>query len=449
MSAIPYHPLADIFPLLEGAEFAELVGAVKANGLRRPIILLDGMILDGRNRYRACVAADVPGRFEPFTGRDPIAFVIDENIHRRNLNESQRAAAAAELARMAQGARTDLSPIGEKSQADRAALVGASKRSVERADYVKERGEPELFAAVKRGKLAVAAAAQAAKFAPEMQRKIAEQAESGKENVVRTVIKQEARAVRETELGAKQQALPQKKYGVILADPEWRFKPWSEATGMDRAADNHYLTSATDVIAARDVPSIAADDCVLVLWGVAPMLLDALQVMTAWGFAYKTHAIWHKLRSGDGRGMGYWFTGEHELILIGVRGKVVAPATALCGSIIAAPWQGRHSAKPEIVAELIERAFPTLPKIELNRRGPARPGWDAWGNESEQSPESILPTVDSPTPRVDAEPAPVSQNHTDAGSIHTIGEFTADYTLPTKEELAVDPYEIPGFLRRA
>ena len=75
-----------------------------------------------------------------------------------------------------------------------------------------------------------------------------------------SVDKAERRAERERELAAKQTALPTKKYGVIIADPEWRFEPWSRETGMDRAADNHYPTSALEVIKSRDVASIAADD---------------------------------------------------------------------------------------------------------------------------------------------------------------------------------------------
>jgi N6-adenosine-specific RNA methylase IME4 len=217
-----------------------------------------------------------------------------------------------------------------------------------------------------------------------------------------------SRDAREAALGAEQAAgnlkLPAKRYGVIVADSEWRFEPWSRARGMDRAADNHYSTSPTEVIAARDVPSVAADDCTLFLWATAPMLPQALKVMAAWGFDYKTHLIWHKLRSGAGRGTGYWATGEHELLLIGTRGKIPAPATAMCGSVIAAPWQGRHSAKPEILLEIIEREFPTLPKIELNRRGPVRPGWAAWGNEAQQTTESAAGPGSSATPA----PAPLS-----------------------------------------
>ena len=109
---------------------------------------------------------------------------------------------------------------------------------------------------------------------------------------------------------------------MILADPEWRFEPWSRETGMDRAADNHYPTSDFALIKTREIASIAAADSVLFLWATAPMLLQALEVMRAWGFAYKTQAMWAKDRIGT----GYWFRNKHELLLVGTRGDVPAPA---------------------------------------------------------------------------------------------------------------------------
>jgi N6-adenosine-specific RNA methylase IME4 len=186
------------------------------------------------------------------------------------------------------------------------------------------------------------------------------------------------RSVREAELGEKQRALPARKYGVVVADPEWRFEPWSRETGMDRAPDNHYPTSCLDIIAARDVASIAAEDCVLFLWATAPMLPHALVVMGAWTFDYKSHYIWGK----DKIGTGYWAREKHELLLVGTRGEIPCPAMGTqWASLIEAP-RGEHSAKPEMFLEMIESYFPSLPKIELNRRGPARAGWDAWGNEA-------------------------------------------------------------------
>lgn len=195
---------------------------------------------------------------------------------------------------------------------------------------------------------------------------------------IATVAKQEHRDRREAELGDKIRALPDQRFGVILADPEWRFEPWS-ARGLDRGAENHYPTSVTDVIAARDVPSIAADDCVLYLWARADMLPQAIAVIEAWGFDFKSSSVWDKETAGT----GYWFRMRHELVLVGTRGKPVAPAPGSQDESVTRAPRGPHSAKPDYLAEMIERLWPHVPKIELNRRGPRRPGWQAWGNEAE------------------------------------------------------------------
>jgi N6-adenosine-specific RNA methylase IME4 len=190
--------------------------------------------------------------------------------------------------------------------------------------------------------------------------------------------KRERRTEREIELAAFQAALPQKRLGVVYADPAWRFAPWSEETGSDRAADNHYATSTLTQIKALDVPSIAADDSVLFLWATVPMLLEALEVMAAWGFAYKTHFVWAKDRVGT----GYWNRNQHEVLLVGTRGNPPAPAPgAQWPSLIEAAVLD-HSRKPDEAYELIESYFPHLLKIELFCRGPARASWSAWGNEA-------------------------------------------------------------------
>jgi len=195
--------------------------------------------------------------------------------------------------------------------------------------------------------------------------------------------KAERRAERERELASKQADLPTKRYGVVVADPEWRFEPYSRETGMDRAADNHYPTSPAEVIAARDVPSITADDCVLFLWATVPLLDVAIEVLKAWGFAYRSHAVWDKVHIGT----GYWFRNRHELLLVGTKGDIPAPAMGDQFASVMTIARKEHSAKPEQFLELIEQYFPTLPKIELNRRGPPRPGWDAWGNEVSEAAE--------------------------------------------------------------
>jgi N6-adenosine-specific RNA methylase IME4 len=171
---------------------------------------------------------------------------------------------------------------------------------------------------------------------------------------------------------------------VILADPEWQFRPYSEETGMDRAADNHYPTSALEVIKSRPVADIAHEHAALLLWATVPMLPQALEVMAAWGFAYKSHVVWMK----DQIGTGYWFRNQHELLLLGTRGDIPAPAMGdQFRSALAHPV-GAHSAKPPFAHELAEAYWPYLPKIELNARS-VRPGWVAWGLEA---PDSVTST---------------------------------------------------------
>jgi N6-adenosine-specific RNA methylase IME4 len=372
------HPYADLFPLLEGEALSALAADIAAHGQREPITLLGDAILDGRNRYRACEISGVEPRFRDFPGGDPLAFVLSANLTRRHLNESQRAMIAARLETVKRGApRKDANLHLSRQKA--AELLHVAPRTVAHAAVVRDQAAPEIRRAVDDGRLAVSAAAQAAKLPLGQQRQIAAQASEGNGNAARAIAKKARREAREAELGAKLTALPAKRYGVILADPEWRFEPYSRSTGMDRSPDNHYPTSPTEAIVARDIASIAADDCVLFLWATVPMLPDGLAVMGTWGFAYRSHFVWAKDRAGT----GYWSRNKHELLLIGARGDIPAPAPGTqFDSLIEAPVGG-HSAKPEKFLELIEAYFPSLPKIELNRRGPARPGWDAWGNEAQ------------------------------------------------------------------
>jgi N6-adenosine-specific RNA methylase IME4 len=163
------------------------------------------------------------------------------------------------------------------------------------------------------------------------------------------------------------------RYSLILADPPWRYD-FSNNSG--RAVEMQYPTMSLESICELPVPSICADDCVLFLWGTAPKLREALQTMEAWGFTYKTHAIWHK----SGLGMGYYFRVDHELLLIGTRGEPRAPEpSARITSVIEAS-KTRHSEKPEVFREILESLYPTASRVELFCRKP-RDGWDVWGNQ--------------------------------------------------------------------
>lgn len=164
-------------------------------------------------------------------------------------------------------------------------------------------------------------------------------------------------------------------YDVIYADPPWRY---SFSKSDSRKIENQYPTMTVDEICELDVP--AEKDCVLYLWATAPKLLEALKVMDAWGFTYKTQAVWDKGKIG----MGYWFRGQHELLLVGVRGKVSPPEQPLRTSSVYTFKRGKHSKKPDEIRELIKSWFPDAKRLEMFCRHPA-PGWAVFGNEVVES----------------------------------------------------------------
>lgn len=157
------HPAAEIFPLMTGAEHAALVADIRENGLRDPLVLHDGMILDGRNRYGACREAGVEPRTETWIGQGtPQAYVVSKNLHRRHLNESQRALIAARLATLKRGkVLTQRDNYGGQicppavSAGESAELLNVSRQTVKNAKTVLLKGAPEEVAAVQRGEAAV------------------------------------------------------------------------------------------------------------------------------------------------------------------------------------------------------------------------------------------------------------------------------------------------------
>lgn len=166
------HPLCTLFPRMRGAEFAALRDDIKANGQREPIILHDGMILDGGNRYRACLDAKVEPSFMKFGGGDVVSFVLSANLHRRHLTAGQHAAIVASVTNWAaaqkhggdrksdQGATLHLDSV-----ADRAAASGASIRTQKTADKV-AKANPALAVAVGHGETTLTKAAEQVGAAP-------------------------------------------------------------------------------------------------------------------------------------------------------------------------------------------------------------------------------------------------------------------------------------------
>ena len=169
-----------------------------------------------------------------------------------------------------------------------------------------------------------------------------------------------------------------KKYGIIYADPPWRY----ECKNIQGAAENHYSTMSIDELCALPVEELAAKDSLLFLWTTFPQLPEALRLIKAWGFAYKTVAfVWLKQNRKSPTwfyGLGYWTRGNAEICLLAKRGKPKRYSNAVHQFIIS-PIE-RHSKKPDVARDKIVELAGDLPRIELFARQ-SPPGWDVWGNE--------------------------------------------------------------------
>jgi N6-adenosine-specific RNA methylase IME4 len=184
------------------------------------------------------------------------------------------------------------------------------------------------------------------------------------------------------------------KYDLILADPPWRY---AFVNSPNRAIENHYPTMTNAEICALPVRDIAADNCVLFLWTTTAKLAETFAVVEAWGFEYVTSAIWDK----EIIGMGYYFRGQHEFLLVCKRGKPKKPAEGTRPSSVIHERRTKHSKKPVKAYEILEAMYPDAKKVELFARQP-RAGWDAWGNEVAPTPEvaAVLAPVDEEDPAI-------------------------------------------------
>lgn len=442
------HPAAEIFPLLEGDAFEQLCSDIAEHGLRTPIMLTpasddpddESLVLDGRNRYRACMQLGINPHFDIYRGDDPVAFVISTNLRRRHLDESQRAMVASKVARLSNGGdrRSEQSAQVRSvtpTQEQAAALLNVSERSVQHASKVQREGTSELARAVEDGVVSVKAAATLVDLPPDEQRRVPQMSRKEILDAAKKINREKRDASRAERVQTIARIESQNRpiddslglHSVHYWDPPWEYE---EGTTDDtRQIANKYPPMKLADICALPVQSLCTPDAVMYMWTTAPKLEEAFEVMRAWGFSYRSQIIWHKTTKAasellamadivrktieevtgkpavspedlsgllaqikslaDGMsgkelgkmGMGYWARIEHEILLIGVRGKFPTPPSSLLPrSVIAAPL-GDHSAKPHLFAEMIERLYPDLSKFEGFCRSP-RPGWTVFGNQS-------------------------------------------------------------------
>ena len=360
---------------LYGAETIsqDFIDSIKENGILEPLVIKrDGTIISGHRRWLTAKALNmesVPVRVLEFENElDEREAIITFNKQREK-TFSQKMAEAEELEAIE----------GERA---RKRQVASLKKGEERP--VRDKW-PEREAGRTRDKVAQAVGMgsgktyeraakvwEAAKEGNEVALELVEKLDKGEVSIhkaYKDIRRQELRKEKQEELQTRE--LPTGVFEVILADPPWRYQ-FSET--QSREIENHYPTMDLDDIKNLNVPS--ADDSVLFLWATAPKLEEALEVLNSWGFTYKTCAVWDKERIG----MGYWFRGQHELLLVGTKGSFPTPEpSARFSSIIKEP-RSTHSTKPKVIYEMLEAMFPGRTYLELFCRTP-RDGWEVWGNE--------------------------------------------------------------------
>lgn len=387
------HPLAELLPAMSEDQYLALKSDIQTQGQYESIKLLDGIILDGRNRFRACTELGIQVKTEQWTGTDARQYVVSVNLKRRHLSANQRALAAASLATATRGRNQHTNKgaaVAAPSQEEAAALFDVSPDSIQRAKKVLTDADPVIIEMVRNDELAIAKAAQVAKLPKKDQLKalrskkveILAQADEIKAKKCAQVRKERIKTIQSRVANNKPLSTAGGPFSLIYADPPWRY----EATGQSGSRlriENQYPTMETEDICALPVASICDDDAMLFLWVPSSLLEDGLQVLKAWGFKYVTQAVWFKNGGGNVDYQGGVFYQSHESILVGRRGNgLPAPKPEnKVSSVIVAPRE-EHSKKPEKVYDMLETMYPEFKDnfCELFARN-TREGWLSWGNE--------------------------------------------------------------------
>lgn len=176
-----------------------------------------------------------------------------------------------------------------------------------------------------------------------------------------------------------------RRFGTILADPPWQFKNKTGKVAPEHRRLSRYATLTLADICGLPLGEVSADTAHLYLWVPNALLPDGLAVMRAWGFAYKSNLVWHKVRKdggSDGRGVGFYFRNVTELVLFGVRGRNARTRAAGRRQVNYLSSRKReHSRKPDEFYPIVEACSPG-PYLELFARG-VREGWTTWGNQAD------------------------------------------------------------------
>jgi N6-adenosine-specific RNA methylase IME4 len=382
------HPAADAFPMMDAKRYNELVEDIKNKGQLEEITLCDGMVLDGRNRLKACVELGIQPKTRNYSG-DPWAYAWSLNGQRRDLADMQRAAikircnqGSEEYAQREKARREAIKAEADKARSEAAKEQHQVSKPWKGEEMVVVHNELPPPIDKNKGRAArakeanVSSSTQArvealANNRPDLLEKVASGDMKGTEAM---------RQMKKDQVKDKVAELPPDKFSVIYADPPWKYGDTrnSETIGVT-GVEHHYPTMSLSELKALEISALAADNCVLWLWATSPLLEDALELVKAWGFKYKAQFVWDKV----GHNMGHYNSVRHELLFICTKGSATPENVKLFDSVQVIEKTKKHSEKPEEFRQIINTLYPSGKKIELFRRGEAPEGWQAWGNEVE------------------------------------------------------------------
>jgi N6-adenosine-specific RNA methylase IME4 len=387
-----YHDVANIFPMSAPEDYNSLKDSISKDGLLEAIWIYDNKIIDGRNRYKACLELKISPRYRQYDGEPDklVDFVLGLNLSRRHLTPSEKACVAVEALgyyekqakeRQLAGKKIDLTEKfpqgGGKGEAREqvAQIFGVNSRYVSDAKRIAKEDET-IFNQIKQGRINISEGKEIMRLPNEQRQLILQKLDADVSKRMRDI---RSDVVKET---AKKVEPITGKFQIIYADPPWQYNNF-QGLRNGGVASARYNTMTMDELKALSIPDIADDNCALFMWSTYPMLPQAIDLIKIWGFEYITVAFtWVKLNpSGEGyySGMGGFYTNANaEIVLLGKRGKIQRVNTKV-KQLVVAPVQ-EHSKKPDEVRQRIVELLGDLPRVELFARQPSE-GWSSWGNQ--------------------------------------------------------------------
>mgnify|MGYP003953483627 FL=1 len=371
-----YHELANLFPLMDESQYSDLVADIKENGLIESIILHEGKILDGRNRYNACNDASVEPNFVEYEGEDALSYVISLNLNRRHLNESQRAMIGAKLANMK--GRRKVDQLDHFSNKDVSEKLNVGLGSIKRAKQVQKEGIEDLQKSVEAGKLSVSAASDIATLDKEEQEVIVAKGEDEILKMATKIRKERSAESREQKAKMRMEALaikpPEGKYRTIVIDPPWDMERIQMENRTFDKESFDYPTMSLDEI--KDFKLPAHEECHLWLWTTQKYLRPSFDLLDAWDFTYLATFVWHKNGGFQPVGLPQF---NCEFVLLARKGGQPFVETKQFFTCFDAKRR-EHSRKPDEFYDVVKRVCPE-PRIDIFSRED-RDGYDVWGLES-------------------------------------------------------------------